>query len=87
MTGFNSADGRDVSILFASDPAVVFPPARMAELLTSARASLLGGRATLPYYRSASLRTTEKSPGDPVTEADHAANRAVLSVLGRECPG
>ncbi len=86
MTGSNSADHRDVSILFASDPAAVFPPARAADLLTSARASLLGGRATLPYYRSASLRTTEKSPGDPVTEADYAANRAVLSVLGRECP-
>ena len=87
MTGFNSADHGDVSILFESDPAAVFPPARAADLLTSARAALLGGRATLPFYRSASLRTTEKSPGDPVTEADHAANRAVLSVLGRECPG
>ena len=86
MTGFNSADHGDVSILFESDPAAVFPPARVADLLTSVRASLLGGRATLPYYRSATLRTTEKSPGDPVTEADHAANRAVLSVLERECP-
>ena len=86
MTCSNSAVHGDVSILFVSDPAAVFPPARAADLLTSARASLLGGRATLPYYRSASLRMTEKSPGDPVTEADHAANRAVLSVLGRECP-
>ena len=86
MTGFNSADHGDVSVQFASDPAAVFPPSRASDLLTSARASLLGGRATLPYYRSATLRTTEKSPGDPVTEADHAANRAILSVLGRECP-
>ncbi len=85
-TNSDSADRPDASILFASDSAAVFPPARAADLLTAARAALLGGRATLPHYRSASLRTTEKSPGDPVTEADHAANRAVLSVLGRECP-
>jgi len=86
LTDFNSVDDGDVSILFESDPAVVFPPARAADLLTSVRACLLGGRATLPFYRSASLRTAEKTPGDPVTEADHAANRAVLSVLARDCP-
>jgi 3'(2'), 5'-bisphosphate nucleotidase len=87
LTGFNPVDERDSTVLFESDPAAVFPPERAADLLTSVRASLLGGRATLPYYRSTSLRTAEKSPGDPVTEADHAANRAVLSVLARECPG
>jgi 3'(2'), 5'-bisphosphate nucleotidase len=86
LTSPNSAGHRDVSILFASDPAAVFRSTRAADLLTAARAALLGGRAILPHYRSASLRTTEKSPGDPVTEADHAANRAVLSVLERECP-
>ncbi len=72
--------------LFESDPESVFPSARAADLLTAARAALLGGRATLPHYRSDSLHTSEKSPGDPVTEADHAANRAVLSVLESECP-
>ncbi|MDP2471455.1 MAG: 3'(2'),5'-bisphosphate nucleotidase CysQ [Candidatus Palauibacterales bacterium] len=74
------------AILFESDPASVFPPARTGDLLVAVHAALAGGRATLPYYRSASLRTAEKSPGDPVTEADHAANRAVLSILGRERP-
>ncbi len=73
-------------IAFSSDPTRTLPPSRATDLLTAVRASLLGGQATLPHYRSASLRTSEKSPGDPVTEADHAANRAVLSVLERECP-
>jgi 3'(2'), 5'-bisphosphate nucleotidase len=86
LSGFNPQDDLDSCILFESDPAAVFPPERARDLLTSVRACLLGGRATLPYYRSTSLRTEEKSPGDPVTEADHAANRAVLSVLARECP-
>ena len=85
-TGPHSADHVDSSILFESDPAAVFPPARAADLLVAARAALSGGRATVPHYRSTSLRTSEKSPGDPVTEADHASNRAVLSVLARECP-
>ena len=86
MTRVNSAEGRDGSILLTSDPAAVFPRERVADLLTCARASLQGGRATLPYYRSEFLQTSEKDPGDPVTEADYAANRAVLAVLGRECP-
>jgi len=73
-------------ISFESDPASVFPVAGAADLLTAIRAVLLGGRATLPHYRSDSLQTSEKSPGDPVSEADHAANREILSVLGFECP-
>ena len=71
---------------FASNPLQVFPTSRTRDLLIAMRATLLGGRATLPYYRSTSLRTSEKAPGDPVTEADHAANRAIASVLAEECP-
>lgn len=73
--------------MFLSDSIQVLPSTRVTDLLVAARAALLGGQATLPHYRSASLQTSEKSPGDPVTEADHAANAAVLSVLGMECPG
>jgi 3'(2'), 5'-bisphosphate nucleotidase len=80
------ASGHGREFVFSSDPAVEFPPSRARDLLTAVRASLLGGRATLPHYRSASLQIAEKNPGDPVTEADHAANRAVLAVLGSECP-
>jgi 3'(2'), 5'-bisphosphate nucleotidase len=77
---------RTAGVSFESDPASVFPVAEAADLLTAIRAVLLGGRATLPHYRSDSLQASEKSPGDPVTEADHAANRAILSVLGCDCP-
>jgi 3'(2'), 5'-bisphosphate nucleotidase len=42
--------------------------------------------STLRFYRSESLRTEEKSPGDPVTEADHASNEAVLAILSKRCP-
>jgi 3'(2'), 5'-bisphosphate nucleotidase len=72
--------------VFESDPATVIPAEWVEDLLVAARAALLGGQATLPHYRSTSLKTSEKHPGDPVTEADHAANRAVISVLGSERP-
>ena len=75
-----------MTIVLSSDPTDLFPRKSARDLLIAARAALLGGRAALSYYRSASLRTSEKGPGDPVTEADLAANRAVLSVLGEECP-
>jgi 3'(2'), 5'-bisphosphate nucleotidase len=81
LAGVDSGD-----FAFESDPATVLPATWATDLLVAARAALAGGRATLPHYRSESLRTSEKSSGDPVTEADHAANRAVLSVLQRECP-
>jgi 3'(2'), 5'-bisphosphate nucleotidase len=77
---------RTAGVSFESDPASVLPVAEAADLLTAIRAVLLGGRSTLPHYRSDFLQTSEKSPGDPVTEADHASNRAILSVLGCECP-
>jgi 3'(2'), 5'-bisphosphate nucleotidase len=76
-----------LSVLFDSDPRSMLPHGRSTDLLVAVRAALLGGRATLPHYRSEALATSEKSPGDPVTEADHAANHAVLEVLGCECPG
>jgi len=81
------ATAQNGAFVFLSDSIQMLPSSRATDLLISARAALLGGQATLPHYRSASLQTSEKSPGDPVTEADHAANGAVLSVLGQECPG
>jgi len=72
------------------------------DLELAARAALAGGRALFRYYgdeisgprvtdrerasRRARLDVEEKAPGDPVTAADHASNRAVLELLSRERP-
>ena len=61
----------------------MFPEERREDLCLAIEAAVRGGAATWPHYRSSSLHTVEKRPGDPVTEADHAANRAILAVLGR----
>jgi 3'(2'), 5'-bisphosphate nucleotidase len=71
---------------YSADPRALFPDERSDDLCLAIEAAVLGGAATWPYYRTASLRTEEKQPGDPVTEADHAANRTVLALLDRRRP-
>lgn len=73
-------------IHFRDHPQRVFPSDRWADLHAAVVAAVAGGRAALPFYRSAVLRTHEKNPGDPVTEADHASNTAVLSILSHLAP-
>jgi len=85
VSGGKPAPG-DADLRFEFDPGSAWPPHRAADLMVAARAAVLGGSATLPLYRSESLRTAEKGPGDPVTEADHASNRAILGVLTALCP-
>lgn len=74
------------ALIFESDTERLFPAARLADLHVAAEAAVLGGLATLAFYRSESLKTSEKNPGDPVTEADHAANDAILAVLASRVP-
>jgi 3'(2'), 5'-bisphosphate nucleotidase len=57
-------------------------PAQAAEdLEAAALAAVEGGVAARPFYRDDDLGIRHKRPGDPVTEADHAANDAILGVL------
>lgn len=64
-----------------------FVPAEYEDdLHLAAAAAVEGGRAVLRYYRSADLRSAEKAPGDPVTEADQASNRAILALLATAAP-
>ena len=57
-----------------------------ADLDTAARAAVRGGQAAMKHYRSAGLAIADKGVNDPVTEADHAANRAILEVLSESAP-
>jgi 3'(2'), 5'-bisphosphate nucleotidase len=57
------------------------------DLETAARAAVLGGQAAMKHYRSDGLSIADKGVNDPVTEADHAANRAILQVLAGRAPG
>ena len=63
-----------------------FPEEDGADLRLAAAAAVAGGRAALPFYGSATLRSTEKAPGDPVTEADRASNTAILDLLATAAP-
>ena len=58
-----------------------------ADLDTAARAAVRGGQAAMRHYRSDGLSIADKGVNDPVTEADHAANRAILDVLSESAPG
>jgi 3'(2'), 5'-bisphosphate nucleotidase len=63
-------------------------PADVArDLETAARAALRGGHAAMKHYGSDHLAIADKGVNDPVTEADHAANRAILEVLSERAPG
>lgn len=72
------------------DFGVVLPegvPAHVrAELSAAAAAALSGGEAVRVLYTRGNVAVEEKNPGDPVTEADYAANHAILEVLGNTFP-
>lgn len=68
-------------------PPAAWPAECAADLATAARAAVEGGLAARPHYRDDELTVRQKDPGDPVTEADHAANRAILRVLAAHAPG
>ena len=55
------------------------------DLAVAARAAWLGGIAACEHY-DGDLEIRHKGENDPVTAADEAANRAILSVLKRERP-
>jgi 3'(2'), 5'-bisphosphate nucleotidase len=57
-----------------------------SELAAAAAAALAGGAAVRALYSGGDVWVEEKNPGDPVTEADHAANRAIHEVLGESFP-
>ena len=51
------------------------------DLELAALAAVAGGVAARMFYRDDAMDIRHKRPGDPVTEADHAANDAILDVL------
>lgn len=57
------------------------------DLASAALAAVEGGIAARPFYRDDDLGVRHKAAGDPVTEADHAANDAILRVLGEHAGG
>jgi 3'(2'), 5'-bisphosphate nucleotidase len=72
---------------------------RLRDLAVATAAAVAGGTAILPYYVGSRgvgephapvdrrrLEVEHKAPGDPVTAADHASNRAILGLLATECP-
>ena len=62
-------------------------PADVArDLETAARAAIRGGQAAMKHYGNDHLAIADKGVNDPVTEADHAANRAILEVLSERAP-
>ncbi|MGW8281790.1 MAG: 3'(2'),5'-bisphosphate nucleotidase CysQ family protein [Gemmatimonadota bacterium] len=62
-------------------------PADVAiDLETAALAAVRGGRAAMKHYRSDDLEIADKGRNNPVTEADHSANRAILDVLAERAP-
>lgn len=62
------------------------PPEVRDDLRTAAVAAVAGGLAARPFYRREDLGIADKGIDDPVTEADHAANDAILRVLGAQQP-
>lgn len=64
-----------------------WPPAAAEDLAAAAAAALVGGLAARPYYRDDDLGIRHKTAGDPVTEADHAANDAILELLAERRAG
>ena len=79
------AAGADFLVRVGSLPEAV-PGDLRPELDAAARAALAGGAAVQKLYALGAIEVEEKHPGDPVTEADHAANRAILRVLGSAFP-
>jgi len=56
------------------------------DLYLAADAALRGGEAAMRHYGTGSLEVSDKGHNDPVTEADRAANRAILELLSVERP-
>ncbi len=56
------------------------------DLEVAAAAAWEGGRAAMRHYQDDRLAIRDKGLDDPVTEADHDANAAILRVLGAQRP-
>lgn len=68
--------------------AAVLGEGDLADLAVAVEAALAGGREVMRRYRSEPpAEVEEKGPGDPVTEADREADRAIRRVLERRRPG
>lgn len=62
--------------------------ADLADLEVAVEAVLAGGREVMRRYRARDpAEVEEKAPGDPVTEADREADRAIVRTLRRLRPG
>ena len=59
---------------------------RAGDLGLAADAVLRGGAAALSHYGDTALDVRSKSEGDPVTEADHAANDEIIRILSAGRP-
>jgi 3'(2'), 5'-bisphosphate nucleotidase len=55
-------------------------------LAIAREAAALGAEVIEPFYRRGHIPSESKGPGDPVTEADRAANAAIVSFLRARCP-
>ena len=55
------------------------------DLVVAVRASIVGALAAKTHYGT-SLKVSTKEGGEPVTEADHASNQAILHILREKCP-
>ena len=62
------------------------PSAAAADLELAALAAVAGGVAARVFYRDDAMDIRHKRAGDPVTEADHAANHSILDVLSSGAP-
>lgn len=89
MTGTERSDVEiDLAAWLGPAEASALDPADQADLEVAVEAALAGGREIMRRYDpEASLEVTEKSPGNPVTEADRAADRAIAAVLEARRPG
>ena len=89
----NTPDAREIDVEagVAALSGAVLASGRVAgddveDLLIAARSAWRGGIAALEHYHG-DLEISHKAENDPVTAADHAANRAILAILGQDRPG
>ncbi len=88
MTVDEPDESLDLAAWLGPAEASALDPADQADLEVAVEAVLAGGRAVMRRYRpEESMDVTEKSSGDPVTEADRAADRAIGAVLEARRPG
>jgi 3'(2'), 5'-bisphosphate nucleotidase len=62
------------------------PAAAARDLQAATVAAVAGGLAARPFYQRDDLGITDKGANNPVTDADHAANDAILSILANRMP-